>query len=212
MKFYFIQKYKIMSLKIYLAGPDVFLPNVKEIGEKKKDLCKRYGFEGIFPIDAELNLKELRPYDAGMAISEANEELIRNCDFVIANITPFRGPSADVGTVFEIGFAKALGKPIFAYTNTTELFTERTMKFTGIKTNTLRDTNNMSIEQWGMVDNLMIDGGVKKSKGCIISIDVPKIEMYTSLIAFEECLKQAKIFFSNNHSILDNKVEFVLCH
>ena len=200
-------------IKVYLAGPDVFLPNVMEVGEMKKELCKKYGFEGLFPMDAKLDLKELAPYEAGMLISEANEELIKKSDFVIANITPFRGPSADVGTVFEIGFAKALRKPIFAYTNTKELFTERTMKFAGVKTNTYRDNNNMSIEQWGMVDNLMIDGGVKKSKGCIVSTNAPKNEMYNSLLGFEECLKQARIFFSNNSSALENKVvELEFCH
>ena len=34
------------KIKIYLAGPDVFLPNAKEIGKLKKELCEKYGFEG----------------------------------------------------------------------------------------------------------------------------------------------------------------------
>lgn len=186
-------------IKAYLAGLDVFLPDPKEMGEKKKRLCDKYGFTGVFPIDAELNLAGLSPFEAGLLISEANEKLLKNCQFVIANITPFRGPSADVGTVFEIGFAKALGLPIFAYTNTEILFTERTVRHLGIdkdkSIDKLIDHDNMEIEQFSMTDNLMIDGGIITSKGEIISVTVPQEEMYTSLLGFEKCLERAHKFF-----------------
>ena len=38
--------------KIYLAGPDVFLANAIEEGERLKALCQDYGYEGLlsFPI------------------------------------------------------------------------------------------------------------------------------------------------------------------
>ena len=41
-------------LKIYLAGPEVFLPEAKKIGQAKKALCAEYGFEGLFPFDNEV--------------------------------------------------------------------------------------------------------------------------------------------------------------
>ena len=41
--------------KIYLAGPDVFLPNAKEHGEVLKDRCLEYGFKGLFPLDNEVS-------------------------------------------------------------------------------------------------------------------------------------------------------------
>ena len=34
---------------------------------------------------------------------------------MIANLAPFRGHEPDSGTVFEVGFATALGKPVVAY-------------------------------------------------------------------------------------------------
>ena len=43
---------------------------------------------------------------------------MRSCDLLIANCTPFRGVSMDVGTAFEIGFMRALGRPVFGYSNT----------------------------------------------------------------------------------------------
>ena len=38
--------------RIYLAGPEVFLPDARVIGEAKARLCAAAGFEGIFPLDA----------------------------------------------------------------------------------------------------------------------------------------------------------------
>ena len=90
-----------MTKRIYLAGPEVFCPNPRAIGQAKKDRCKHYGLEGVFPMDADVDLEELPLKDAGRLISRANEDLMQSCDLLIANMTPFRGPSMDVGTAFE---------------------------------------------------------------------------------------------------------------
>lgn len=37
--------------KIYIAGFDVFEPNSIEIGKKYVELCKKYGFIGLYPLD-----------------------------------------------------------------------------------------------------------------------------------------------------------------
>src|SRR5690242_19069144 len=103
--------------RIYLAGPEVFLPDPVSVGIKKRQLCARYGFDGKFPLHASLNLEGLTTKLKGYAISAANEELIRSCQLLVANMTPFRGPSTDVGTAYEMGFARALNMPVFAYTN-----------------------------------------------------------------------------------------------
>ena len=34
-------------MKIYLAGPDVFLPDAVEIGRQKVAICERYGLTGL---------------------------------------------------------------------------------------------------------------------------------------------------------------------
>ncbi|MFC7552233.1 nucleoside 2-deoxyribosyltransferase [Pseudoroseomonas wenyumeiae] len=46
-------------------------------------------------------------------------------------MTPFRGPSADAGTVFELGFMRALGRPVFGYANAVANFRDRTLAFLG---------------------------------------------------------------------------------
>ena len=51
---------------------------------------------------------------------------MRTCDLLIANLTPFRGVSTDAGTAFEVGFMRALGRPVLGYTNTIADYRERT--------------------------------------------------------------------------------------
>ena len=72
--------------RIYLAGPDVFLPDAVAMGEAKKRLCAARGLAGAFPLDNALDLSGLSPKDAGLLISKKNEELMRSCDAIIANV------------------------------------------------------------------------------------------------------------------------------
>lgn len=180
---------------IYLAGPEVFLPNAAEIGRHKKYLCAEYGFEGVFPIDVELDVRDKSRREAGLVISAANEGLIRRCDLLIANITPFRGPSADVGTAYEMGFARGIGLMVCAYTNTSAPFTERTEKSSSHVSRdangVLKDENGMTVEEWGLVDNLMLDGSIEAGGGILVVENVLK-EKFTFLGGFEKCLKFAR--------------------
>ena len=185
------------STRVYLAGPEVFLSNAKEIGEQKKTLCEKYGFEGVFPIDVEVDTKGKLPCEVGLCISNVNEDLIKNCQIVIANITPFRGPSADVGTVYELGYAHGLGKLVFAYSNSAELFTDRTIKALGGNVNRsvdgkLRDTEGMFIEENDLVDNLMIDGCLNANIKTLVVEAAPIGQLFTYLGGFEKCLAAAQ--------------------
>src|SRR5277367_2337334 len=110
-------------MKLYLAGPDVFLPDAVEIGKTKRELCRRYGFVGLFPLDNELSPAAGVPLSK--AIFEGNIAMLSEADAVVANLTPFRGVSADVGTVFEVGYGFALGKKVYGYSNIGAGFIER---------------------------------------------------------------------------------------
>lgn len=184
-------------IRIYLAGPEVFLSNAKEIGEQKKALCRKYGFEGVFPLDNEVEVAGKSPREVGLCISRTNEDLIRSCDAVVANLTPFRGPSADVGTAFEVGFAHGLGKKVLAYTNCAESFTERTVKSLNRRVSRefdgrLRDALGMFIEENDLVDNLMIDGCIYASGGLLVVEEAPADQRFTFLGGFEKCLVAAQ--------------------
>lgn len=199
-------------LLVYLAGPEVFLRNAKEVGEQKKALCRKYGFEGVFPIDKEVDAADKSPRERGLCISMVNEGLIRSCDVVVANITPFRGPSADVGTVYEMGFAHGLGKKVYAYSNVVMSFTERTVRALNgqvkrCEDGKLRDTLGMFVEEVELIDNLMIDGCVYASSEGLVIEQAPADELFTSLVGFEKCLKLLKEQPYKN-SIFKPKKEF----
>lgn len=94
-------------MKIYLAGPDVFLGNADEKGKELKAKCAALGVEGLYPLDAEAT--------TAVEIVKKDIDMIRSADCVIANCNDFRGFDMDSGTAFEIGYAVATGKPVFCY-------------------------------------------------------------------------------------------------
>ena len=55
-------------MKIYLAGPDVFLPDAVEIGRRKAAICARHGLTGLYPLD---NAVDLAASDASLADLQA---------------------------------------------------------------------------------------------------------------------------------------------
>lgn len=180
-----------MTQRAYLAGPEVFLPNPLDIAEAKKQLCAKYGLEGIFPLDASLDLAGLSKQDQGLKIGQANEALIRSCELLIANMTPFRGPSLDVGTAYEMGFARALGLSVFGYSNDCRPLVERTQVLIGATLapdGKLRDDMDMEVEDFNMCDNLMIDAAVAASNSIIVIMDARK-NPFTDLAGFEVCLR-----------------------
>jgi len=175
----------------YLAGPEVFLPNAAEIGRAKKRLCEQYGVAGVFPLDTVL---KGQGRELGLAISAANEQLMRGSHFIIANMTPFRGPSTDVGTAYEMGFARALGLPVFAYTNDPTRFEQRTQQFLsrlGELDPDGTDAHHMSIEAFELSDNLMLAGALTEQDYEPTHGQAELVHRFVDLHAFERCLARA---------------------
>src|SRR5881394_131423 len=103
-----------MALNIYLAGPEVFLPDAIAIGTTKREICARHGVRGLFPLDEAV---DLAAPDASLRIFKGNEAMMDAADAIIANLTPFRGPGADAGTVYELGYMAGRGKRCLGYSN-----------------------------------------------------------------------------------------------
>jgi nucleoside 2-deoxyribosyltransferase len=105
--------------QIYLAGPDVFFPDAEARFDRLDALCDARGMQGLRPSDAGMSAlaaNGVPPQEIARQIYQANVEHIRNCDAVVANMMPFRGDiEPDSGTVFEVGMAIALGKPVALY-------------------------------------------------------------------------------------------------
>src|SRR6201998_3875570 len=116
-------------MKIYLAGPDVFLPDAIEAGRRKTEICARHGMTGLYPLDNTVNLSA---GDASLNIFRGNEAMMDAADAIIANLTPFRGPGADSGTVYELGYMAGRGKLCLGYSKDPSPYAKRVRAFTEV--------------------------------------------------------------------------------
>lgn len=183
--------------RVYLAGPEVFLADALVIGARKKLLCGEYGFEGVFPVDNQVEAAGMAPRELGLRIGELNEQLIRSCHAVIANVTPFRGPSADVGTAYEMGVAAGLGLVVCAYSNTAEPFFRRTVSYLEHRTTRgqdgqVRDTEGLAIENFDLHDNLMLESCVARTGGVFVTRDSGRGDGLRAMEAFQACLRRLR--------------------
>jgi nucleoside 2-deoxyribosyltransferase len=154
---------------LYLAGPDVFEPDAAARFETMKRICARHGATGLSPLDAPGGAP-LSGRVGALAIFDRNAALIAGCDAVIANVTTFRGPSADVGTALEIGMAYALGRPVFGYSRVALEYRAKvtTTPPAAGQGDGLVAADGFAIEDFGMFDNLMIVGAIERSGGTLI--------------------------------------------
>jgi nucleoside 2-deoxyribosyltransferase len=167
-----------MDLVVYLAGPEVFLTDALEVARAKKDICRQHGFYGLAPTDdpdSELDGPDLD----GHVIFRHCIQAMERADLVIANMTPFRGPSMDVGTAVEVGFMHAKGKPVFGYTNVVDHYGERV------------EPDGMQVEAFDFFDNLMCEGPLFTTGSTIVRTPVDDHDRFTDLRGFEACVLQA---------------------
>ena len=183
--------------RIYLAGPEVFLPDALAVGEAKARLAAAAGFEGVFPLDQSLALHGLDAHEQAARIYAADCAMMRSCDLTIANLTPFRGVSMDSGTAFEVGFMRALGKPVFGYTNVTADYRTRAEMFRArsIPAGDF-DRGDLMIEDFGLAENLMIELAVTESGGSVARMAAAAGTVSTDLASFRSCLEQARRLFN----------------
>ena len=169
------------------------LPDAAAIGAEKSRLCAEAGFEGVFPLDASLDLAGLAKPEQARLISLSNEALMRGSDLLIANLTPFRGVSMDAGTAFEVGFMRALGRPVLGYTNVVGDYRRRAEAYrkAGVPTPDA-DAPDIAIEDFDLAENLMIEVAILASGGAVIRRGVPPGREMRDLAGFEACLIQAQ--------------------
>jgi nucleoside 2-deoxyribosyltransferase len=177
-------------MKIYLAGPDVFLPDALEIGRQKVDICRRHGLIGLYPLD---NVIDRAAIDASLRIFKANEAMMDQADAIIANLTPFRGPGADAGTVYELGYMAARGKLCFGYSNDPSTYAERVQHFTKVTADAgrLTDADGLTVEDFGHNDNLMMIHALDLNGRPLVLPRQRPADVWRDLTAFETCVRLA---------------------
>jgi nucleoside 2-deoxyribosyltransferase len=173
----------------YLAGPDIFLPDAPAHAARKIAICARHGIRGLPPLNEDIaHLAELHEAAAGISIFAKDLEMMEAADIIIANLTPFRGASADAGTLVEIGWFLGRGKPIFGYSNTATLFDARSRALVEAWPDPIP---SLAVEGFGLPDNLMIPGAVLSGGHPMVlpenGIDRP----FDSLEVYERCVEIA---------------------
>ena len=187
----------------YLAGPDVFLPDAVAHGAAKVAICAKYGIIGHAPATEEIAaLLTLPPDAAWRAIYRADIAMMEACDMVIADLTPFRGASADSGTLVELGWFLGRGRPVFGYSNGAEPFGARSAAQVAAVPDAMP---GLAIEGFALPDNLMIPGAVEYGGGLPVMLPADGISRrFDALDVFEACVAAAAARVSG-HSALDNR-------
>ncbi|GAA93804.1 uncharacterized protein L969DRAFT_15057 [Mixia osmundae IAM 14324] len=133
------------ALKVYTAGPGVFLSDAIGEARRARTLCAQHGLQAMTPIDPELAAGPTPP--SAQDIYVGNVALLNASDVMVADITPFRGPNMDPGTAWEIGYGIALGMPVFLYSEQAQ---------TTLKDRTPDSGKWTVVEDFGATENLMI--------------------------------------------------------
>jgi nucleoside 2-deoxyribosyltransferase len=177
-------------MKVYLAGPDVFLSDAVDIGRRKVDLCGRHGLIGLYPLD---NTVDRAAGDAALQIFRGNEIMMIEADAIIANLTPFRGPGADAGTVYELGYMAGRGKLCLGYSNDPSIYADRTRQFTEVSSRDGRlvDAQGLTVEDFGLTDNLMMIHALGLYGCPLVTPPQAPADIWHDLAAFERCVRMA---------------------
>ena len=177
-------------MKIYLAGPDVFLPDAVAIGRRKVEICKIHGLIGLYPLD---NKVDLAAPDASLQIFKGNEAMIDEASAIIANLTPFRGPGADPGTAYELGAMAARRKFCLGYSNDPSVYADRVRRFTAMtsRDGQLIDSDGLTVEDFGLGDNLMMIHALDLYGCPLVTPRHKPDDIWHDLTAFETCVRLA---------------------
>ncbi|HID18925.1 TPA: nucleoside 2-deoxyribosyltransferase [Candidatus Bathyarchaeota archaeon] len=89
-------------VKVYVAGP-LFTEGERGFLEKVDEVCKGLGLETYLPH------RDTNPEMGVQKIYESHLRALKECSLLVAVL---EGPDVDSGTAFELGYFRALGKPV----------------------------------------------------------------------------------------------------
>ncbi|MDF1722635.1 MAG: nucleoside 2-deoxyribosyltransferase [Minwuia sp.] len=171
--------------RLYLAGPDVFAPDAIAIGRQKQAICVELGAIGLFPLDNAPPPEGLSRHDLARHIYRDNIDLMRGADGCVANLSPFRGPNADDGTAFEVGWMIAAGKPVFGHVDDPRALAERSAMPGGLDAQGRPvDADGWWVEDFGWPVNLMLVAGIERSGGQVMvqASGAPRLDAFRQAV------------------------------
>lgn len=114
----------VQDVKVYIAGPSVFLDEAIAHARETIKTCQAEGIQPIHPLmDVIREADEQGPFKDRSAQDWYLADLAKldQSAGIIADITAFRGPYMDPGTAFEIGYAVARGLMVVLWSETGHL-------------------------------------------------------------------------------------------
>jgi nucleoside 2-deoxyribosyltransferase len=168
----------------------VFLPDAVDIGRRKKEICAAHGLIGLYPLD---NAIDRSVGDISLNIFKGCEAMMDVADAIIANLTPFRGPGADPGTTYELGYMAARGKFCLGYSNDPTVYAERVRLLTEVRSRDGRlvDAEGLTVEDFGLSDNLMMIHALDLHGCPLLAPREAPADIWHDLTAFEACVRLA---------------------
>ena len=113
---------------LYLAGPERYDPDCLEQYDRMKALCRERGLEAVVPTDPVPGAAAADsddPYANAYRVFLRQQQHVRDCDVLLANLNDFHGWEPDSDTSFECGMAYQLGKNLYGYMDDTRRMIDR---------------------------------------------------------------------------------------
>lgn len=176
-----------MNKRIYLAGPMVFDAVPSAVFRRMKAICRDCGVTGVAPLDNQIGLEGVSPGKGLLeSIVLADIALMEELDGAVFCLDSFRrGSEMDAGTAFEVGYMKALGKPIAGWTRDVRTYPERVAGLfrdvyaadlvptkpgtIGGTSGALRDPDGILVHSDGCVQNAMVHVGIELAGGVVVA-------------------------------------------
>ena len=114
---------------VFRSGPERFEEGCEEKYTKMKEHCLAFGFHPICPLDDAPGLRRTQSDDPIVNAANTfahNQQHVRNCDIIMANLNDFHGwePESDT-SFFECDMSYQLGKKLSGYMRDTRIMKER---------------------------------------------------------------------------------------
>lgn len=156
---------------IYLAGPERYDNESVQIYETMKAICRSYGLYPITPlddIDGEMSIESDDPYDLAYRTFYRNQQHVRNCDILVANLNDFHSWEPESDTSFECGMAYQLGKRMYGYMDSTVRMRERVPNLG--EEHGWKDICGCNVENFNYPLNLMFSSSMRIFEGVFESV------------------------------------------
>lgn len=139
--------------RVYFAGPWVFHRDADTHADLIRIQAVTYGLEAILPTDAEPGASYP---DTAADVAIHCLAQIRRANVIIADVSPFRGPEPDSGTIFEIGYAAALGHQVILFSTDQRSIRQRLVDADLLAPNSEEDSTRHRLEPFGLSVNAML--------------------------------------------------------